>query len=54
MENPSLEEAEWLRGQQAIATVLEQLAQAVGVVSDKADMEKAAADSARSAAEVQQ
>lgn len=52
MGNPSLEEAERQRGEQAIGAVLEQLAQALTVVGDKANSEKVVADAARAEAEV--
>lgn len=52
MGNTSLETAEKHRGEQAMATVLDQLIQALTIVGARAETEKAAVDTARIDAEV--
>lgn len=52
MGNTSLETAEKHRGEHAIATVLDQLIQALAIVGARAETEKAAVDTARVDAEV--
>eukprot|EP00752_Nemacystus_decipiens_P010330 g9202.t1 len=53
MGNTSLETAEKHRGEHAIATVLDQLIQALAIVGARAETEKAAVDTARIDAEVE-